>query len=599
MTAAQFRYDTDPRLEQPPGTKVFVAEEAWAELARAAEGMDRPLIAVECYPGVDEPALLSALSGHFDQVIDVAAEAAKPIEEIDALIASDLGDDRVFGYMTQHSLDEFYDASKLEQLRRKLDDRSGATVVVGWGAALAAPDADLLVLADMPRWEIQLRMRGGMPNWRCTNFDEDQLRKYKRGFFVEWPIADKHKKGLYEKISYFLDTTESVEQAKLITGDTFRAALDDAVTRPFRVVPYFDPGVWGGHWMQEKLGIEGDVPNYAWAFDCVPEENSLALDIDGVRVEMPSVNLVLRQPIELMGPATYARFGADFPIRFDFLDTMGGGNLSLQVHPLTEYIQDNFGQKYTQDESYYLLDVGDNGGVYLGLKPDVDPDEMFAELEKANRGEGSFPAERFVNRFPSKKHDHVLIPAGTVHCSTANTMVLEISACTYIFTFKMWDWDRVGLDGLPRPTHTDHARKNVQFDRDTDWVQKNLMNRFEVIEEGEGYTVEATGLHELEFIETTRHWFSVPTTRDTQSTVHVLNLVEGTAAVVESPSGAFEPYTVNYAETFIVPAMVGEYTIRPAVEGEKCATLTAHVRGTAYPRSITGEDLRFTGRVNN
>lgn len=599
MTAPQFTYDTDPRLEQPDGTTVFVADDAWTELKQTSEGLDRPLVIVDCYPGVDEPALITALSSHFDNVINVADEAAKPIEEIDALIADELGDDRVFGYMTQHTIAALYDEDRLDALRARLADRTDTTVVVGWGAALVTDDPDVLVLADMPRWEIQLRMRGGAPNWRCTNFDEDQLRKYKRGFFVEWPIADIHKKRMYDDIDYFLDTTVSVDEAKLITGDTFRAALDQAVTRPFRVVPYFDPGVWGGHWMQEKLGIKGDVPNYAWAFDCVPEENSLALDIDGVRVEMPSLNLVLHKPIEFMGPGVYARFGPDFPIRFDFLDTMGGGNLSLQVHPLTEYIQEKFGQKYTQDESYYLLDVGDDGGVYLGLKPDVDPDEMFDELEKANRGEGSFPAERFVNRFPAKKHDHYLIPAGTVHCSTANTMVLEISACTYIFTFKMWDWDRVGLDGLPRPTHTDHARHNVQFDRDTDWVEKNLVNRFEQIEEGDGYTVETTGLHELEFIQTVRHWFEVPTTRDTRSTVHVLNLVDGSAAIVESPTGAFEPYTVHYAETFIVPAMVGEYTIRPAVEGERCATLTAYVRGTDYPRTTTGEDLRFTGRVND
>lgn len=598
MAATEFTYDLDPRLPQPAGTMVHVGDEAWVELARSASRFDRPVVVVDCYPGVDEPALMRALSGHFDSVLDVASEAAKSIEEIDALIADNLGDDRVFGYMTQYRLEDFYDTDRLAALRAKLDDRTGPVVLVGWGAALAAQQSDVLVLADMPRWETQLRMRNGMPNWRCSNFDEDQLRKYKRGFFVEWPVADKHKKRLYERLDYFLDTTASVGEARLITGDTFRTALDAAVTRPFRVVPYFDPGVWGGHWMQEKLGLPGDVPNYAWAFDCVPEENSLALDIDGVRVEMPSMNLVLRKPIELVGPATYARFGANFPIRFDFLDTMGGGNLSLQVHPLTEYIQEKFGMKYTQDESYYLLDVGEDGGVYLGLKPGVDPDEMFAELEKANRGEGSFPADRFVNRFPSQKHDHVLIPAGTVHCSTANTMVLEISATTYIFTFKMWDWDRVGLDGVPRPTHTDHARRNVQWDRDTDWVQKNLMNRFELVEEGDGYTVERTGLHELEFIQTVRHWFTVPTTRDTLSTVHVLNLVDGTAAVVESPTGAFDPFTVNYAETFIVPALVGEYTVRPAVEGERCATVTAYVRGTDLPRSITGEDLRFTGRVN-
>jgi hypothetical protein len=68
---------------------------------------------------------------------------------------------------------------------------------------------------------------------------------------------------------------------------------------------------------------------------------------------------VFRHPRELLGGAVHARFGAEFPIRFDLLGTMGGGSLPLQVHPLTEYIQDRFGMHYTQDESYYLLDAAE------------------------------------------------------------------------------------------------------------------------------------------------------------------------------------------------------------------------------------------------
>ena len=58
----------------------------------------------------------------------------------------------------------------------------------------------------------------------------------------------------------------------------------------------------------------------------------------------------------------------------------------------------------------------------------------------------------------------------------------------------------------------------------------------------------------------------------------MLNLVEGEAAVVESPAGAFEPFVVHYAETFIVPAAVGAYSIRPQVAGRDCATMKAYVR---------------------
>lgn len=585
MHSSKPNYDVDPRLPRPEGHRVFTGPDVWREIRQAAAGIARPVVVVDCYPGVDEDGIRAALEDHFEQVLRVPDLAALPIEDIDALIADDVGEDRVFGRVTARGLSDLYDAEALAALRERLAGREGPVVLVGWGASLVT-EGDVLVLADLPRWEIQQRMRAGMPNWRSHNSDEDILRKYKRGFFVEWRMADAHKRRFFDVVDFFLDTTTGVDDARLISGDTFRAALSDASRRPFRLVPYFDPGVWGGNWMQQRLGIAGDVPNYAWAFDCVPEENSLAWDFDGTRVEMPAQNLVLQHPVELLGPGTFAHFGADFPIRFDFLDTMGGGNLSLQVHPTNQYIREQFGMRYTQDESYYVLDASDDSAVYLGLKPDVDPAGMFDALARANRGEEDFDAERFVNRFPARKHDHVLIPAGTVHCSSRNTMVLEISATSFIFTFKMWDWGRVGLDGKPRPTHLEHARNNISWERDTDWVLEHLVNRVELLEEGPGYRVERTGLHELEFIETVRHWFSVPTLRDTHSTVNVLNLVEGRAAVVESPDGSFEPFEVHYAETFVVPAAVGRYSIRPADGVAECATMTAFVRGTEAPRSI-------------
>jgi mannose-6-phosphate isomerase class I len=321
-----------------------------------------------------------------------------------------------------------------------------------------------------------------------------------------------------------------------------------------------------------------------------------------VTMEVPSINVVFFRPRQLLGESVHARFGDEFPIRFDFLDTMGGGNLSFQVHPLTEYIQHHFGMHYTQDESYYLLEAGPNANVYLGLKENVDREAMIADLKKAQAGGLAFPAEKYVNRFAARKHDHFLIPAGTVHCSGADSMVLEISATPYIFTFKMWDWGRLGLDGKPRPIHLRHGIANIQWDRQTEWVKKNLVNRFAPLGSGDGWREELTGLHEREFIETRRHWFTKAVPHHTHGGVNVLNLIEGDEAVVESAEGRFEPFAVHYAETFIVPAAVGSYSIRPLnANGRQSGTMKAFVRESAViaPLRTAGKaEARAAGEAN-
>lgn len=576
-------YDLSPAVDLPAGARILRGTELWRQLRAAAEAAgDRPLVAIDAYPGADLAALGRQLRESLPDFDVVDAEsAALPGDQLTTWMQANLTDDRVFGVMSHATIDAFYDADAVHALRSRLAERTRATVLLGWGAAMIAPAADILVLGEMARWEIQLRYRAGMPNWHADNPAEDPLRKIKRGYFVEWRVADRHKRPLFADADFVLDLNRADDPA-MITGAAFRGALSATAQRPFRVVPYFDPGVWGGQWMKRVCGLPDDRANYAWSFDGVPEENSLLLSDGTSTFEIPSIDLVFAQPRELLGERTYARFGAEFPIRFDLLDTMEGGNLSLQVHPLTEYIRDRFGMAYTQDESYYLLDATDDAVVYLGLKTGVDRERMSRDLAAAQAGDAPFPAEDYVNRFPARKHDHFAIPAGTVHCSGRDSMVLEISATPYIFTFKMWDWGRVGLDGVPRPIHIDHALANIQWDRDTEWVTRNLVDRVEELGRGDGWIEERTGLHELEFIEVRRHWFEGPVTHDTQGTVNVLNLVEGAEAVIESPTGAFDPFVVHYAETFIVPAAVGPYTIRPhgAGEGRRLGTVKAFVRGT-------------------
>lgn len=540
----------------------------------------KKIIAFECYTEILDEEVLSNLQLKLHGQFFLTQNFMLPEETISKMVYQDVTDDAVFGYITRLTLKDFFDADKIEKFKKGLINKQGTIIIYGVGATLLAEKYELLVYFDMTRWEGQLRQRRNeVSNLGVNNKNLKASLKYKQSYFVDWRVVDKHKRTLINKWDFVVDTVKK-NQPKIVDGKAFNEALKQTAHQPFRVVPFFDPGPWGGQWMKKYCGLDNNEKNFAWCFDGVPEENSLLLQFNNIVFETPSINVVFSQAKALLGDVVEARFGAEFPIRFDFLDTIEGGNLSLQVHPTNEYIREKFGMFYTQDESYYMLDADEGAYVYLGLKDDIEPAKMIDELNEAQKGEKLFDADKFVNKIPVKKHDHVLIPSGTIHCSGRGSMVLEISATPYIFTFKLWDWGRLGLDGKPRPINIKHGEKVIDWTRATEWTKQNLFNTIKEINKGDGWREEYTGLHETEFIETRRHWFTKTVPHQTNGSVNVLNLIEGREAVIESPNNSFEPFIVHYAETFIIPESVKEYTIRPygESEGKKCATLKAFVR---------------------
>jgi mannose-6-phosphate isomerase class I len=556
----------------------------WAEIIdRLASRGDARRVAIECYPGAVIRVLREKLVSAFSpRLVLESNEAMLPAKSIEARFAERLGDDRVFARMQPVRLEEFFDQAKILEIRRRAEFEHGRIVALGTGATLLLPQWDLLIYVDVNRWEIQQRhRRGETPSLGLENASAPASELYKRAYFLDWRAADLERHELYRRVDYWIDGNVP-DTPKMLAGAVLRSALADTAHRPFSLVPFFDPGPWGGEWMRRHFHLPDGPPNYAWCFNCVPEENSLALRFGSRVYELPSLTLVHEHPESLLGEQIVRRFDAEFPIRFDFLDTMRGGNLSLQVHPLTSYIREHFGMAYTQDESYYLLDAAPDAMVFLGLREGIDRDAMIADLRSAQEAGSVFPTEKYVNQWPAHKHDHFLIPAGTIHCSGRNSMVLEISATPYIFTFKLWDWGRLGLDGKPRPIHLEHGIRNIQWNRTTGWVREHLIAQETPVRQGDGWREERTGLHPLEFLETRRHWFTRTVPHHTRGNLNVLNLVEGAAVIIESPTEAFAPFRARYAETFIVPAAVGPYTIRPAgLSSREFATIKAYVREEA------------------
>ncbi|PPE05919.1 class I mannose-6-phosphate isomerase [Williamsoniiplasma lucivorax] len=470
-----------------------------------------------------------------------------------------LTDDRIFGKMVFLPLLSFFDAKKLKKLQTK-KTKPKVTLIYGVGASLLKK-ADYIFYFDINRWEIQLRQRAGQDNWNAKNFKEDPKRKYKRSYFIEWRSLDEHKQNIFKQIDFWIDASVD-EEIKMMSGNDYRQELAKLAHKPFRLVPFFDPGVWGGQWMKEVMNLDRSQQNYAWCFDFVAEENSLNFKIQNKLFNTPAINTMLFNPVKFLGEQVFARFGAQWPIRSDLLDCVEGQNLSLHVHPTSEFIYKNFNMNFTQDESYYILGGKQNQTVYLGFKNNVNKKEFEDALVEANYHSKTFDAEKFINHWPAKTHDHYLIPAGTPHCAGQDSMVLEISGNPYIFTLRMWDWGRVDFDGKPRAIEIDKAMQNINLDFNEEYSKNVLYNKTTLLEENNKFKHEITGDSNREFFRTERYTFKKEIDLTSDGNFCLIHLVEGPSVEIYSKENKFPSFQLHYAEVMVIPAGVEKYSIK-------------------------------------
>jgi mannose-6-phosphate isomerase class I len=483
-------------------------------------------------------------------------EALWPEADIYALIAPFLGgNDPLFGCRFTGHLRDFFDPHKLHTLQP--DPAADLSIVYGCGAALAGW-AGLLVYVDVPKNEIQFRSRAGSVCNLGASQPADPKAMYKRFYFVDWVALNRHKAELLPRLDLIVDEQRPDEPASM-SGDDLRAGLAQMSHNYFRVRPWFEPGPWGGQWLKVKIPpLPSNVPNYAWSFELITPENGLMFESDGYLLEVSFDFLMYYDHQAILGDCA-ERFGYEFPIRFDFLDTFDGGNLSLQCHPRPEYIRRHFNENFTQDETYYIFDCQPGAQVYLGFQEDVDPAAFRAALEHSFNAGVPFDVDRFVKTEPAHKHDLFLIPNGTIHCSGVNNLVLEISATPYIFTFKLYDWLRLDLEGKPRPLNIQRAFDNLYFERKGARAQAELVSRPVLLVEGEGWQLIHLPTHPEHFYDIHRFEFSHTVEAVTHGSVHILMLVEGCSLILETANGLRQHF--SYAETFVIPAAAGGYRL--------------------------------------
>jgi mannose-6-phosphate isomerase class I len=497
---------------------------------------------------------LSALgiTAHW-QAVD---EALLSEEQINDLVQPAIGnDDPVFGTRFSGELPDFFDPEKL----RSFETVPGVdlNILYGTGASLAGWQG-CLVFFDLPKNEVQYRSRAGAICNLGARSPAPPAEMYKRLYFVDWVVLNDHKQRLLPRIDIFVDEQRPDEITWMQAG-VLRAGLQAMSRSYFRPRPWFEPGVWGGHWCLDNIPqLSKEVPNYAWSFEFISPENGLVFESDGWLLEASFDLLMYQAHQEVLGECA-SQFGYQFPLRLNFLDTVRGGELAIQCHPRLDYIREHFGESFTQNESYYVLDCEPGSRVYLGFQEGVDPREFRQALEQSMRSLEPLEIERFIQVRSTRRHDYYLLPSATVHAAGRNNLVLEISATPYIFTFKLYDWLAKDLNGELRPLHLEHGFSNLDFHRQGAQVEVELVSNPEVIQQGHDWQLIHLPTHPGHFFDVFRFDFQDSFEWETGGSFNVLNLVEGGPVVLETQAGDHPRF--NWAETFVIPAASGRYRL--------------------------------------
>jgi mannose-6-phosphate isomerase class I len=437
----------------------------------------------------------------------------------------------------------------------------GALLVHGPGAALLPHD--VLWYADRPKRHAEAEITAGTGRNLGQRTGAGTTRRL---FYVDWPLLDRHRDALLADVDRWFDVQDP-DRPTSLDGATLRSTAAELAGRPFRTRPFFNSTSWGGHWAQRELGVHPDAPSTAVGYELIAPESGVLLGGSGeAQVEVPFAAVVALHPTAVLGADVHRRFGTSFPVRFDYLDTVGGGSLSVHCHPQPEYMSRVFGWPYTQHETYYVMETSGGRSIYLGLHEDVDVPTFNAQAHAAAHDGVPFDITDHVQEHPATAHQLYLVPAGTPHGSGEGNVVLEISATPYLYSLRFYDWLRRDAAGRQRPVHVEHAFRNLDATRQGKAVHEQLIQDARALRTGDAWCEELIGALPEMFFEVRRLVLDEGGRAPlrTVGSFHVWTVVEGEGAVFSTEA---HTHRLAYAETLVVPASVGDYTVEAAGGG--------------------------------
>jgi len=557
---------------------------------------DAYLLAFDGFLGVEWERIVPAVEKSLKEkgfgvtLIDFSSYYKSP-SQIEKMIRPFLSRDSSFGYVFKGKLELFLNSTSIKDLEKKLQNykkkseynSSNAVVSFGYGSAipLFRKLYDEIFYLDLTREALfnqseknPIFFLGSKGRGAAVH---DFLRRF---YYVDSQVLNKQKKYVLKHMNWYIECNFSSEP-KLIPKDTYYRILSSLAERPFRIKPLYYPVRWGGNWMKKIKNLPDTMPNSGQGC-IVASENSIRIRVNNLlMLEMPFIDLMWAETVKIMGSHFSKKFRGGFPFTYWYDDGIEGDNMAIQVHPNDSYIKDKFNEPIRQDESYYILHTGPRSATYLGLKEEADLDRFRKEAEMAEKEGVLLDYDGYVNRIPSKPGDYFLIPAGTVHASGRNQVVLEIdggiAAHSPGYTFHIYDYLKPDLNGKLRAIHIEHAFKVIRNYRRAKWVLKNLKQRPQRIRSGKDWAEYLLGRREDMYYEVCRLEFTNKIEDNTKGKLTILSLVEGDSVTVQSQNDPEKQYKLEFPDTLTVPACLGKFiTTNP--KGGLCKVVKASTK---------------------
>ena len=241
------------------------------------------------------------------------------------------------------------------------------------------------------------------------------------------------------------------EESLMVANDCRSVATRVPLDEPLKFDSFLRPQVWGGDALGRYLGktVSGDVPiGEAWEVSGLPEHPSVVQG--GVFSGHTLTELWASHSQDLTGGAAVS---LAFPLFVKWLDCREF--LSVQVHPNDKLAREMLGQVSGKSEAWVVVHTEPTARVYAGLRAGVTRDELQSRLEAGT-------VSQCLHSFVPTVGDCISLPAGTVHSAGGGVVFAEVQQPSDT-TFRLFDWNRVGLDGQPRPLHLDMALKSIMW----------------------------------------------------------------------------------------------------------------------------------------